>query len=112
MKTLLALLLVVSAASLSADYMSNCEALIGEWEACGSSSEKCSSIEEQITAECKCHVKKNGSWQLVHANIMGAGESNVCGFVAKDIPPPPPHKPPGRPIDYPPQQDPDKGDVN
>lgn len=86
----LGLILPVSA---SATYMSNCNALIGKLSSCSESS--CNAIDKQITAECKCHVKKGGKWQLVRATINGISADGVCGKrpgpTIKD--PSPPHQP-------------------
>lgn len=98
MKIMLSLVFILFAGNISASYMSECEALIGKWKECGGDAGSCSSIEEEITSQCKCHTKKGGTWKLVNDNIMGAGDSNVCGYVPEDIGPPPAPKPPRRPV--------------
>lgn len=78
---------MLSPESASASYMSNCNALIGQWNQCQQAGGNCSPIEARITAECKCHRKINNEWKLVTAAV---GKDGVCNptIPYDDVPPP------------------------
>ena len=67
--------LTFAAAPASADYMSDCDELIGAWKRCQSSSGDCSAQRQAIVEKCKCHRFQAGEWRLV---MSAVGADGVC----------------------------------
>ena len=84
---------ILSFAPASASYMSNCNALISKWQACLESGGSCSTQENTILAECKCHKKKGNDWKLVTAAVGKDGVWNPT-IPYDDVPKPTDHRPP------------------
>ncbi len=66
---------VLVTAPAHADYMSECDDLIGAWNRCQQSGGDCSLQRQAIEEKCVCHRFQGGQWRLVNAAV---GADGVC----------------------------------
>jgi|GEM_PF-2199696 len=83
---------LLGAASASADYMSECDALIGAWNACRAAGADCAAAEQAIVDRCRCHERRGDRW-VFNEGSLDSGVCNAPTSTTIIIPPPPPPPP-------------------
>ncbi len=84
---------LLAAAPASADYMSECDALIQAWNDCrAAGATRCAAEEQRLIDECKCHERRGNEWVFVRGSLS-SGVCNAGEPPTIITPPPPPEEP-------------------